>query len=105
MTYVPSMYKRAARKATEPKPLLEADGKPLPRKLSDAIVLAGSIAATLQGAPRRCQRRECRRTQRCCSADGAAKGTGCDVPLPQQATIRLMAGMFAFMHALVEKKR
>jgi len=40
MTYVPSMYKRAARKATEPKPLLEADGKPLPRKLSDAIVLA-----------------------------------------------------------------
>ena len=104
MDYVPTMHKRAARRATEPRPLLEADGEPLPRKLSDAIVLAGSIAATLQGAHRRCQRRECRRTQRCCSADANSKGAGCEVPLPQQTTIRLMAGMFAFMHALVEKK-
>lgn len=100
MTEVPNMHRRAARKAAAPRPPLMIRDKPAPQALSDGLVLAWSIAATLEGAHHRCQRRECRNQERCCSAAGASKAVLCDVPLDARAET-LMVGMllFAFMTA------
>lgn len=106
MDEFPNMHKRAARnKTVERRPPLTIRGKPAPQRLSDAIVLAGSLAATLQGAHKQCQRRECRTQNRCCSALGASKDLCCDVELPEDATVKLMTGMLLFAHMLVEKKK
>lgn len=110
MDDLPDMHKRAARKTAERKasgrrPPLTIRGKPAPRALSDGIILAGSIAATLQGAHKQCQRRECRTQQRCCSALGASKDLCCDVDLPEDATVKLMAGMLLFAHMLAEGRK
>ncbi|PSJ59298.1 hypothetical protein [Pseudaminobacter soli (ex Li et al. 2025)] len=102
MDELPTMNKRAARKAAETRSTLIGRGEPLPRSLSDAIVLAGSIAATLQGAHLRCQRRECRNQKRCCSALEPGKELGCDVPLPVEITTKMMAGMLVFAQRLAE---
>jgi hypothetical protein len=102
MDELPTRQKRAASKAAESRPTVMIDGKPAPRVLSDAIALAGSIAATLQGAHLRCKRRECRNQKRCCSALGASKELGCDVPLPEETTIKMMAGMLVFAQRLAE---
>jgi hypothetical protein len=97
-----SQQKRAAREAAEPCPDIMIDGKPAPRVLSDAIILAGSIAATLQGAHLRCKRRDCRNRKRCCSALEPGKEPGCDVPLPIELTTKMMAGMLVFAQRLAE---
>jgi len=104
MTEFPSMYRRAARKRAEPRPVVMVDGKPAPKPLSDGIVLAWSIAASLEGAHFRCQRRECRNTGRCCSAMGASKGALCDVPLSESAE-NLVTGMILFAHRLANGRR
>ncbi|RJG43647.1 hypothetical protein [Mesorhizobium sp. DCY119] len=104
MTEFPNMHRRAARKRAETRPAVMIDGKPAPKPLSDGLVLAWSIAASLEGAHFRCQRRECRIAGRCCSASGVSKGALCDVPLPASAD-NLVIGMILFAHRLASGKR
>lgn len=72
---------------------------PVPDSLNKAFVLAVSIAATIEGAHHRCQRRECRNEQRCCSAAGASRDLFCDAPLSRR-TDDMVLGMFLFMMKL-----
>lgn len=104
----PNMHRRTARKAAdntpERRPPLIIGDKPAPPLLSDALVLAWSLAATLNGAHHQCQRRECRNKKRCRSAAGESKGTLCDVPLPESAD-KMVIGMLLFVCALAHGKK
>ncbi|PWK59226.1 hypothetical protein [Aminobacter sp. AP02] len=68
----------------------------LPYSMHNALVLAFSIAATMEGAHLRCQRRECRNFGRCRASPTEFGRAGfCQVPLGRDAD-RRVEGMLLF---------
>ncbi|MDH4987690.1 hypothetical protein QEZ47_19630 [Aminobacter anthyllidis] len=67
----------------------------LPYAMHNALVLAVSIAATMEGAHLKCQRRECRNFGRCRASPTSGRAGFCPVPLGRDADRRI-EGMFLF---------
>lgn len=89
-------------KREEQKPLEEIEltgyGR-LPLSFHNALVLGVSIAATMEGAHLRCQRRDCRNLGRCRASPTLGRASYCQVPLGPEAANRVEA-MFLFVMRL-----
>ncbi|GAA4121814.1 hypothetical protein ACFFTN_26860 [Aminobacter aganoensis] len=68
-----------------------------PFLMHNTLVLAVSIAATMEGAHHKCTRRECRNFGRCrASPTDLRRAAFCPVPLSREADRRI-EGMFLFL--------
>ncbi|ODT07063.1 MAG: hypothetical protein ABS58_08655 [Mesorhizobium sp. SCN 65-20] len=76
-------------------PNIKMAGDDVPLELHNAFALAYSIAATMEGAHLKCQRRECRSYNRCRASPTMGRSEFCPIPLGREAE-RRMEGMFLF---------
>lgn len=90
------MSRKSRRDEQKPLEEIELTGYgQLPLSFHNALVLGVSIAATMEGAHLRCQRRDCRNFGRCRASPTTGRASYCQVPLGPEAAPRV-EGMMMF---------